>query len=727
MSLLWTPATLVISVIVVAVTAALCLLAWRRSGHSRRIGFLELLRFVLVVLVVITLNQPEWLQEVVPEQRPTLAVLYDTSGSMATRDVLDAERLAAPPQSRADAANPLVAEALWAPVAERMKVVIEPYGVSGGPGGGGTDINAALSKAIDEHPNLRSVVLIGDGDWNIGDTPMDAATRLRVNKVPVFAVGVGRETRLPDVRLVSVDAPTFAVANKPVRIPYTVESWLPRELDTVVTLKTSTGEEVTKSIRIPAKGKLTDAMVWRPDTTGEVTLTLSVPVDPSEVVKDNNEQAVPLAVRREALKVLIVESFPRWEYRYLRNALERDPGVEVNCLLLHPGLGKLGGGRGYLKAFPPRDELLKFDVVFLGDVGAEPGQLTVDQCRELKQMVGGQAAGLVFLPGPRGHEATLLTTELEALYPVHLDTGQPRGWGSRAPGQFELTDSGRRSLLTRLAEEDDDNARVWKSLPGFHWHAAVRRAKAGSEVLASHGTASAGEGRTPLIVTRTFGTGKILFMGTDGAWRWRQGVEDKYHYRFWGQVVRWMAYQRKMSQGRALRLFHSPDRPQADSTVTLNVNALGPGGEPLQSGNVVVQIASPGGQTDSVRLAPRGDDAWGLFTGTFTPTEGGRYRLVTSCRENGETLETEIAVQSLARERVGQPARPDVLAAIAQVTRGRVASAAEIHQVVEAVSALPEPSPVIRRLRIWAHPLWGGFIVLLLGVFWVGRKMVGMI
>ena len=36
--------------------------------------------------------------------------------------------------------------------------------------------------------------------------------------------------------------------------------------------------------------------------------------------------------------MLVVESYPRWEYRYLRNALSRDPGVELSCLLFHPGL-----------------------------------------------------------------------------------------------------------------------------------------------------------------------------------------------------------------------------------------------------------------------------------------------------------------------------------------------------------------------------------------------------
>ena len=40
----------------------------------------------------------------------------------------------------------------------------------------------------------------------------------------------------------------------------------------------------------------------------------------------------------------IVDSTPRWEYRFLRNALARDPGVEMHSVIFHPGMAP-GGGR----------------------------------------------------------------------------------------------------------------------------------------------------------------------------------------------------------------------------------------------------------------------------------------------------------------------------------------------------------------------------------------------
>jgi hypothetical protein len=159
---------------------------------------------------------------------------------------------------------------------------------------------------------------------------------------------------------------------------------------------------------------------------------------------ENNQQTAPISIREEKLKVLVVESLPRWEYRYLRNALSRDPGIEVSCLLFHPGLSKVGGGnKDYLKAFPERlDELSKYDVVFLGDVGAEEGQLTVEQCRLLKGLVEHQASGLVFMPGLQGRQFTLLETELADLCPVQMDAIAAGRVGFANAGAFRIDGAG---------------------------------------------------------------------------------------------------------------------------------------------------------------------------------------------------------------------------------------------------------------------------------------------
>jgi hypothetical protein len=715
-----------LSVLVVAAVAALGYIAWRRSGYRRTNGLLELFRLAIVVAIAVLINQPEWVEQYRPTQKPTVAVLWDASRSMQTRDVVDRRQPSTPPRTRAEAVAPLSRPAAWQSANQNLEIVTQPFAEP--REGHGTDINAALIEALEKHTNLRGIVLVSDGDWNEGRPPVEAASRLRMKNVPVYAVAAGSPSRLPDIELVSLDLPTFGVVGKSVRIALSIDSWLPRDQTAIVKLETSSGEKLTKEVRIAAMGRTNDWIAWKPELAGDYRLTVEVPPHRDELIKDNNTQSAPIAIRNERLRVLLVESYPRWEYRYLRNALSRDPGVELSCLLFHPGLSKVGGGnKDYIAQFPDRlEDLATYDVVFLGDVGIGDGQLTSEQCRLIKGLIGQQASGLVFMPGWQGRQLSLLETELSELCPVVLDTSQPAGWGSRTADHFELTEAGRRSLLTKLADTQDENSAVWEDLPGFQWYAAVVRAKAAAEVLCVHKSATNEFGRIPLLVTRTYGTGKVLFMGTDGAWRWRKGVEDKYHYRFWGQVVRWMAYQRNMAKGKTVRLYFQPDQPSVRSTITLHANVMTTGGEPVEDDEVTAKVTSPSGKTDSVRFTHEGDE-WGLFSAQYTPAEAGQHRIALSGKRSGASIDTTFFVQGAAIERVGHPARPEVLGELARVTHGKVVEPDDLDGVVRSLAALKEPPAEVRRLQLWSHPFLASGIVLLMSIFWVCRKVVGLV
>lgn len=726
LTFLWTPWSASVSVLLVLTMAGFCFVAWRRSGYRRAQGLLEIFRLALVGFAAILFNQPEFIEEFRPEEKPSILVLWDASPSMETQDVVRPHQPGSSPASRREAISALTEASSWEKLHERIDVVIQPF--SPAKDGHGSDLNKPLAEATGKYQKLIGIVLASDGDWNEGAPPVQAAAHLRLKNIPVFAVPVGSSSLLPDVELLSLDVPTFGIAGKSVRVPFTINSSLPRDHVATVVLSSSDGDEVTKEISITAMGRTSDSIIWKPQDVGNYTLALKVPRHNEETLVNNNSMTAPIVIREEKLRVLIVESYPRWEYRYLRNALSRDPGVEVSCLLFHPGLGKVGGGnKDYIKEFPTGlDELSVFDVVFLGDVGLDDGQLTIEQCRLLKGLVEHQASGLVFIPGWSGRQHSLLETELNDLYPVVLDPAQPGGWGSRTPNHFELTELGRRSVLTKLADTRDDNIEVWEGLPGFQWHAPVLRAKAGSEVLCVHEIASNEFGRLPLLATRTFGAGKVLFMGTDGAWRWRKGVEDKYHYRFWGQVVRWMAYQRNMAKGESMRLYYSPEQPRLDQTVMLNANVMEQNGEPLSKGEVRARIMAPSGKAETVRFVSTGDE-WGAFSGRYTAAEPGKHELTLTCKQTGATLKTSFFVQGAATERIGRPARPEVLEEVARVTKGKVVAPDKLDEIVSSLANLPEPPPSIRRVQIWSHPAAAGLVIALLGVFWVCRKVVGLI
>ena len=148
-------------------------------------------------------------------------------------------------------------------------------------------------------------------------------------------------------------------------------------------------------------------------------------------------------------------------------------------------------------------------------------------------------------------------------------------------------------------------------------------------------------------------------------------------------------------------------------TLTLHANVMEPSGEPLRKGDVSARITAPSGKAETVRFTSTGDE-WGEFTGRFTAEEPGKHEVTLLCKQTGATLEASFFVQGVAAERVGRPARPEVLEEIARVTRGKVVEADKLDEVVRSLAALPgsrlSPSPTLRarlpRRRRQSRPAW---------------------
>ena len=273
----------------------LAFLACQRSRWRRSTIILESLRLMLVILGAVLLGGPEWVQQYRPEEKPVVAVLWDDSGSMQTRDVISNNGT----RSRRESIQTLIEEEAWESLQGRAQVIVEPFsqatelpqpsdppdsqaprahqapsvrtvnsssvnaipdGSAKVPAEAGSNLAGPLSEVADKYEHLLGVVMASDGDWNQGAAPVQSAGRLRLLGVPVFVFPVGSDSRLPDIELLSFDVPTFAIAGKRVRIPLTIESSLPRDHVATVTMKASDGEEVSKEVRVAAMGRTHDSI-----------------------------------------------------------------------------------------------------------------------------------------------------------------------------------------------------------------------------------------------------------------------------------------------------------------------------------------------------------------------------------------------------------------------------------------------------------------------------------
>ncbi|HBE96616.1 MAG TPA: hypothetical protein DDW68_05540 [Verrucomicrobiales bacterium] len=725
-------------VIVLIATAGLCITAVRRSARPRRTGTLETIRFVCVLFVSLMLLGPEWRTVQESDLQPEIVIVTDESLSMSTTDARVPETMESEEKviTRENLVDNLLASEFWKPFEadSKNRVTLSTFGAPPQDTDpalramAGTDINDALQKILEAGRNLRAVIMLGDGDWNIGKSPVAAAQQFRLKDVPLYALGTGSQQRLPDLDLDSVNAPTYGIVGENVQIPFTIQSSLGRDVRTIVRIRSDSGKERTKDITIRANSTHYDSILWRIEKEGASSLSLSIPATNGELVQSNNSRDFIISGKPESIKVLVVETLPRWEYRFIRNALSRDPGVDVDCLLLHPNLGK-GDGPDYIQEFPENlEDLQKYDVVFVGDVGlSKDGEsgLTTEQANLVKGLVENQASGVVFIPGAQGNQFKLEETELYDLIPVILDKDNPTGLSDSIDASMRLTSEGEKSLLTMLGDDETDNEVIWQDLPGFYWQAPVVKAKAGTTVLAVNANRSNTSGRLPILVTSRAGAGKVLYMATDSAWRWRRGVEDLYHYRFWGQVARWMSYQRNMAAGERVRLFFTPERPKPGDSVFLSANAFSENGAPLTEGNVQIDLTAPNGTSQRIELA-QDNASWGSFSGQFKISQPGTWGVKAFIAgDDSASIETKIISQTDDIEKTGLPARFEVLDEMTKVSRGRLVTAAQLEDLVDEINALPEPQPLVDSIKLWAHWLAPTILVILLSLFWMGRKLNG--
>ena len=125
--------------------------------------------------------------------------------------------------------------------------------------------------------------------------------------------------------------------------------------------------------------------------------------------------------------------------------------------------------------------------------------------------------------------------------------------------------------MLRLAEDVAASQKRWASLPRQPW-VLGGRVKATATALAVARVVQVGEEAVPLaaepaleddtvaLAAMPYGLGKVLWIGADGTWRWRFGVGDAIHHRFWGQVVQWGVKGKLMAGNRLVQFGADPPR-----------------------------------------------------------------------------------------------------------------------------------------------------------------------
>ena len=112
-----------------------------------------------------------------------------------------------------------------------------------------------------------------------------------------------------------------------------------------MTLDRPGASPMRQTVQAPADGSRTRPVVTFQvplDEVGTVPFTVALAPLDGDVRPDNDRRTVSVQVADDKASVLLVDGEARWEFRYLRNALARDPRVALSTVVFHqPATGGL--------------------------------------------------------------------------------------------------------------------------------------------------------------------------------------------------------------------------------------------------------------------------------------------------------------------------------------------------------------------------------------------------
>ncbi len=611
----------------------------------------------------------------------------------------------------------------------------EPVGAQSKLGDG---VRKVLTELRGAPPS--AILLLSDGQTTDGLALSKASELAKAKGVPLFTIGLGdpqpeRDLELSDLQ---VDEVVFVDDQVPFRFKLSGRGFANKEVK--VSLKElppggkdpAAGKEIAaRREAVPAEGEPKAIEIGhRPTQVGDVTFVVEVEPQDRERRADNNRIVRTIHVRKEKLKVLYVEGYPRYEYRYLKNFLEREESVDLGVVLLSADPEYSDQDLYALPTFPAsKDDLFVYDAVILGD--ADPSFLSASQMSNLREFVTEKGGGLLFLAGEAFNPLSYKGTPLEPLLPIQLaEARNPTAVGTAISAfRPRLTPEGRSSPIFRFGDDEASSLKVWENLPELFWFLEAPRKQPAAFVLAEHPTLRGADGPLPIVLYQFVGAGKTMFNAVDDTWRWRLRVADRYFGRFWIQSLRFLARskaaghkQAEITTDRAVYPYNQP--------VQLRVRFPNPGLAPAGPGlSVQVERKGRGPRTVALKVSPA---ARNVFEGVMPQPEIGEYeaRLLPPPVLEGGLPSTKFRIDPPAGEferlRMNEPE----LRQAAEANGGKfytpatATSAAFLKGLPEAQKVPLETDPPI--------PLWNGWPVLTLFLAvvtaeWVLRKRKQMV
>ena len=215
----------IFSVAMLIALIVLTFIHFSRNASGTRGIIITSLRLAVILMIGATLIRPEQITREILSKEPEIVVLVDDTASMLTQDLElgNGDIISRYDWVELDSKDK---KEFWeGKFSEHYKVSVKKLSEyqkdldnPGSPNG--TNINRALIDIQQKNENLRAVMVLSDGDWNMGGSPVEAATELQMKQARIFALSIGSKKYLEDLALDNVKTQTFCLRNEKMTISF---------------------------------------------------------------------------------------------------------------------------------------------------------------------------------------------------------------------------------------------------------------------------------------------------------------------------------------------------------------------------------------------------------------------------------------------------------------------------------------------------------------------------
>lgn len=699
------------------------------------------LRVTALLIVATCLARPVLAVSRAIEQRNVVGVVVDDSRSMRIADHGAA--------ARGDYAHQVFGgpdSALFKALATKFQLRFFRTSGAGGRtesigetplNGSRTHLAAALLRAEEELSGapVAGMVVISDGADNSaampGATPMlEQLLALRARQIPVYAIGVGSERFARDIELSRVEVPTTVLRDASILVEVVLvqRGYAGRKVPVVVE---DSGRILgSREVSLPKDGEASVVRIRVPASeSGARLLTIRVPVQADEMVKENNDRAAVVVVSDRREKLLYLEGEPRFELKFIRQAVEDDKNLQV-VTLLRSAKDKflrlsVDDSVELATGFPKtREELFAYRGIVLGSV--EASFFTVDQLRMLADFVSIRGGGLLALGGRRAlAEGGFAGTALADALPVEL--GPPAGSDSGAT-EITITPTAAGVLhpATQLAPNDSATAMLWRQMPPLTTVNDVGRPKPGATVLLE-GRADGERRANPTLTFQRYGRGKAIVFAVQDSWLWQMhqlvSAEDQRHETFWRQLLRWLV----SDVPSRVDLMAAGDGA-VNEGIPLRVVVSDSAYARFNGAAVSAEIIAPDGESTQLPF-DWATDRDGEYTAMMVPGANGVHTVNVKAVMGRDTIRSTagyVRVADPTAEFFGAEMRPAVLKQFADETGGKFYRASEAARLPEDIVYTTSGATEVQRLDLWDMPALFMLLLSILGAEWLYRRRRGL-